>query len=303
MSKVMARTASRGTGRGNDAAVSRVLKLVLGLNLGVAAAKLAYGAVSGSVAIRADGIHSLFDSGSNVVGLVAIWVAARPPDADHPYGHRKFESLAALLIGVSVVIGLLEVVRSIVGAIRGGPDPVIGNGGFLVAGVTLAVNLAVTTYESRASRQLSSEILAADARHTVGDSLATLGVMAGFAGVRMGYPTADLAAACVVSVLIGRTAWQIFRRSLHSLLDTAELDPRAVAAAALSLPGIVDCHAVRSRSAGGLVLVDLHIHVDPAMSVAKAHELTHAVEDEIRRQFPTVTDVIIHTEPVGAGEP
>ena len=299
----MARAASRDIEHGKDAAVSRVLKLVLGLNLAVAAAKLAYSAVSGSVAIRADGIHSLFDSGSNVVGLVAIWVAARPPDADHPYGHRKFESLAALLIGVSVVIGLLEVVRSIVGAIRGGTDPVIGNAGFLVAGATLIVNLAVTTYESRAARRLSSEILAADARHTIGDSLATLGVMAGFAGVRMGYPTADLAAACVVSVLIGRTAWQIFRRSLHSLLDTAELDPREVATAALSLPGIVDCHAVRSRSAGGLVLVDLHIHVDPEMRVADAHELTHAVEDEIRRRFPTVADVIIHTEPVGAGEP
>jgi cation diffusion facilitator family transporter len=299
----MARAASGERGRTTDAAVSRVLKIVLGLNLAVAAAKLAYSVISGSVAIRADGIHSLFDSGSNVVGLVAIWVASRPPDADHPYGHRKFESLAALLIGVSVVIGLIEVVRSVVGAIRGGSDPVIGNAGFLVAGLTLAVNLGVSAYESRAGRRLSSEILAADARHTIGDSLATLGVIAGFVGVRMGYPTADIAAASVVSVLIGRTAFQIFRRSLHSLLDTAELDPRAVAAAALSLPGIVDCHAVRSRSAGGLVLVDLHIHVDPEMKVADAHELTHAVEDEIRRRFPTVADVIIHTEPVGAGEP
>ena len=99
-----------------DAQVRRVLLVVLWLNLAVAVAKLAYGAISGSVAIRADGIHSLFDCGSNVVGLVALWVAVRPPDTGHPYGHRKVESVAALLIGVSVMLGLLEVVRSIAGA-------------------------------------------------------------------------------------------------------------------------------------------------------------------------------------------
>ena len=107
----------------------------------------------------------------------------------------------------------------------------------------------------------------------------------------------------VVSVIIGCTAWQIFRRSFHSLLDSVELDPRAVRAAALSLAGVVDCHAVRSRAAGGQVHVDLHIHVAPDMSVAAAHDLTHAVEEEIRRRFPSVADVIIHTEPVGAAEP
>jgi cation diffusion facilitator family transporter len=286
-----------------DAEVRRILIAVLWLNLAVAAAKLIYGAVSGSVAIRADGIHSLFDGGSNVVGLIALWIATRPPDDDHPYGHRKVESVAALLIGVSVVIGLLEVVRSIVGAIRGQSHPEIGGGGFLVAGGTLAVNLAVSTWEGRAGRRLSSELLTADSRHTLGDSIATIGVMSGFAGVRMGYPTADLAAACVVSVLIGHTAWQVFRRAFHSLLDSVELDPRAVVATAMSLAGVVDCHAVRSRAAGGQVHVDLHIHVAPEMTVAAAHDLTHAVEGEIRRRFPNVADVIIHTEPVGAPEP
>jgi cation diffusion facilitator family transporter len=286
-----------------DAETRRILIAVLWLNLAVAAAKLVYGVVSGSVAIRADGIHSLFDGGSNVVGLVALWIASRPPDADHPYGHRKVENVAALLIGVSVVLGLLEVVRSIIGAILGHSHPEIGRAGFLVAGGTLVVNLAVSAWEGRAGRRLGSELLVADSRHTLGDSIATLGVLAGFTGVRLGYPTADLAAASVVSVIIGRTAWQIFRRSFHSLLDSVELDPRAVRAAALSLTGVVDCHAVRSRAAGGQVHVDLHIHVAPDMSVAAAHDLTHAVEEEIRRQFPSVADVIIHTEPVGAAEP
>jgi cation diffusion facilitator family transporter len=287
----------------DDAAVRRVLWVVLWLNLAVAVAKLAYGAVSGSIAIRADGIHSLFDGGSNIVGLVALWVASHPPDDDHPYGHRKVESLAALLIGVSVVLGLLEVVRSIASSILGRTHPQISGLGFVVAGGTLAINLLVSTREAASGRRLRSEVLLADARHTLGDSIATLGVLAGFIGVRMGYPSADLAAACVVSVMIAHTAWQIFRRSFHSLLDTVELDPRAVVAAALSLPGVLDCHAVRSRAAGGQVHVDLHIHVAPDMPVSTAHDLTHAVEEEIRRRFPAVTDVIIHTEPAGAAEP
>jgi cation diffusion facilitator family transporter len=150
---------------------------------------------------------------------------------------------------------------------------------------------------------LRSEILLADSNHTLGDSFATTGVLAGFVGVRLGYPTADLAAAGVVIVLIGRTALQIFRRSFRSLLDVAELEPRQVVETALAIPGVVDCHAVRSRSAGGFIHVDLHIHVDPDMSVAEAHDLTHAVETAIRGRFSDVGDVIIHTEPVGAGPP
>lgn len=281
----------------------RILLVVLGFNFAVAVAKLAYGVTSGSVAIRADGIHSLFDCGSNIVGLVALWVAMRPPDADHPYGHRKFESLAALLVGVAVTLGLIEVLRSLIDAIRNGSTPRITPAGFIVAGSTLVINLVVAAYEGRAARRLGSEILLADSNHTLGDSFATLGVLAGFAGVRLGYPTADLVAAGVVTVLIGRTALVIFRRSFRSLLDVAELDPRQVVETALALPGVLDCHAVRSRASGGFIHVDLHIHVDPDMSVAAAHDLTHAVESAIRERFSDVGDVIIHTEPVGAGPP
>lgn len=286
-----------------DQETRRVLIVVFWFNVAVAVAKVLYGMVSGSVAIRADGIHSFLDGGSNIVGLVGIWFAARPPDADHPYGHRKFESMTALLIGVSVTAGLLEVVRTLVEAIRTGSHPRIGATGFVVAGATLVINLAVAAYEARAGRRLRSEILTADARHTLGDSFATTGVIAGFIGVRLGYPTADLAAACIVSVLIASTALQIFRQASHSLLDRAGLDPGQVVATALGLPGVVDCHAVRSRTSGGAVHVDLHIHVDPEMTVARAHDLTHEVEEAIRRRFASVSDVIIHTEPAGAGEP
>ncbi len=286
----------------SDREITRLLSVILVLNVAVAVAKLIYGVVSGSVAIRADGIHSLFDASSNVVGLVALWVAARPPDADHPYGHRKVESIAALLIGLSVTIGLIEVARSMVGAIRGHSHPQIDALGFVVAGGTLLVNLAITAYEGRAGKRLRSEILIADSRHTLGDVFATLGVLAGFVGVKLGYPAADLAAAGVVCVLIGHTAYQVFRQSIHSLLDRAGLDPAEVIQIATSHPGVVDCHAVRSRAAGGHVLVDMHIHVDPLMTVAAAHDLAHEVEATLRARFPSVTDVVIHIEPAGAGD-
>jgi cation diffusion facilitator family transporter len=286
-----------------DQEARRVLVVVLGLNFVVAAAKIFYGVTSRSVAIRADGIHSLFDCGSNIVGLVGLWVATRPPDAGHPYGHRKFESMAALLIGYGVLLGLMEVLRSLIDAVRSGSTPEIDALGFVIAGGTLAINLGVSRYERRAGRRLDSEVLIADSRHTLGDSFATMGVLAGFMGVRLGYSSADLIAAVIVTFLIGLTAYQIFRRSFHSLLDVVELDPRQVIETAMGVAGVLDCHAVRSRAAAGITHVDLHIHVDPDMSVADAHDLTHEVEAAIRRRFRAVGDVIIHTEPVGAGPP
>jgi cation diffusion facilitator family transporter len=299
------RRGRRGGGEApaDDREVRRILILIFWLNLAVATAKILYGMISGSVAIRADGIHSLFDCGSNIIGLIALWIARHPPDELHPYGHRKFESIAALLIGVAIVSGFLEVFRNLVNAVRSGTGPEIGTAGFVVAAGTLVVNLAVTTYEGRAGRRLGSQILIADSRHTLSDVFATLGVIAGFIGVSLGYPTADLAAAAVVSVLIALTAYRILRESVRSLVDAAELDTAEVAKVAVALPGVIDCHAIRSRGASGHVHVDLHIHVDPGMTVAAAHDLTHEVEEAIRRRFSDVSDVIIHTEPAGAAAP
>ena len=155
--------------------IRRVLWVILVLNLAVAAAKYVYGLMSGSASMQADGIHSVFDSAGNVVGLVGIALAARPADDSHPYGHAKFETYASLVIGVLLLLAAFEVGSSAVGKLVSGVytaevTPV----SFIVMVGTLAVNIGVTTYERRCAKRLKSEVLAADANHTLSDALAEL---------------------------------------------------------------------------------------------------------------------------------
>ena len=146
--------------------VERVLWIVLALNLMVAAAKFFYGLASGSASMQADGIHSVFDSLGNVIGLIGISLAARPADDGHPYGHSKFETYGSLAIGVLLLVAAFEVGTSAVAKLASqsytaSVTPV----SFAVMVGTLAVNVGVTMYERRAGRRLHSEILAADAAH------------------------------------------------------------------------------------------------------------------------------------------
>ena len=166
---------SAGTHRERD--IRRVLWIVLALNIAVALAKLFYGLFSRSVAMQADGIHSLFDGASNVVGLVGLWFASRPTDRGHPYGHSKFETFAAAGIAVMLGVAGYTVGRGAIDSLQGRGDARVTVASFAIMIGTLAVNLGVTTWESRAGRRLGSEILVADARHTLSDVMVSSAVI------------------------------------------------------------------------------------------------------------------------------
>ncbi|MBE3034566.1 MAG: cation transporter, partial [Actinobacteria bacterium] len=203
--------------------IRNVLWVVLFLNLAVAAAKLVYGLVSHSAAMEADGFHSMFDGASNVIGLVGMWYASRPADDDHPYGHAKYETFAAALIGVLLVFAGYTVGKGAIDSLfgRGIPTEVTAVS-FVVMIGTLAVNILVTTWERRAGRRLGSEVLIADASHTLSDVMVSLGVIAGLVIVKLGWEQADGIVALLVAVMILRTAWGILRGVLHTLGDAAQ---------------------------------------------------------------------------------
>jgi cation diffusion facilitator family transporter len=285
-----------------DRAVGRVLWIVLALNLVVAGAKLTVGLLAGALSLVADGLHSTLDASSNVVGLVGIAVASRPADVGHPYGHRRFESLAATAIGMLIAVGAVEIGRRIVDACVSGRDaPQVTWATVAVVVATVLINLGISRYEARRGRELRSSILVADSRHTLSDALAACAVLVGFGGVALGFPWADPVAAAVVLLFIVRTAYAILRSNLGTLADRAQLDAAEVARVALAVPGVRVAHHVRSRGSEDHVHLDLHIHLDPEMSLRDAHARTHAVADALRAAFPEVADVVIHTEP--AGEP
>ncbi|MEC4175851.1 cation diffusion facilitator family transporter [Adlercreutzia sp. R7] len=278
--------------------VERVLWIVLLLNMAVAAAKFFYGLASGSASMQADGIHSVFDSLGNVIGLIGIAVAARPADTEHPYGHSKFETYGSLAIGVLLLVAAFEVGSGAVAKLASQSytaqvTPV----SFVVMVGTLAVNLGVTLYERRAGRRLHSEILAADAAHTLSDAFVSIGVIAGLAFVAAGYPVADPIMALLVTVAILFSAVSVFRAGLRTLSDHARIPSDEVAAAAEKVPGIRQVHAVRTRGTEAEVYCDMHVLVDPQMTVLAAHDLGDEVERAVKAAFPAVKEVLVHIEP------
>ena len=278
--------------------IRRVLWIILLLNLGVAAAKYAWGTLSGSASMQADGIHSVFDSAGNVVGLVGISLAARPADAGHPYGHAKFETYASLVIGVLLLLAAFEVGSSAAAKLAAGSYTAeVGPMSFVVMAGTLAVNLGVTVYERRFAKRLKSEVLAADANHTLSDALVSVGVIAGLAAVALGFPMADPIMALVVTAAILATAYDVFKHALATLSDRARIPEDELRAVALAVSGVRDAHRIRTRGTEGEVYADLHVLVDPSMTVADAHRLADEVETGVKERFANVIEVLVHIEP------
>lgn len=272
--------------------------LTLGLNVLVSGLKLGAGYYYGSLAMVADGFHSFFDASSNLLGLLGIWIASKPPDSTHPYGHKKFETFSTIGVAVLLFMICIEVLKRVYVSLTGGVGPAeVSAPAFAVMVFTMAVNIFVSRYELKKGREYGSDFLIADAGHTKSDIMASGSVIAGLAAVNMGYPLADPVVALVIAVLIARVGVGILKRSSDVLCDAAVVRADEVQALCMSVPGVIRCHHVRSRGREEEVLMDLHIHVDPELSTSQAHEIAHLVEARIRANMPGVADVVVHVEP------
>jgi cation diffusion facilitator family transporter len=282
---------------GRERQVRRVLLTVLVLNVAVALAKIVFGYLSGSLAIVSDGYHSLLDGASNVVALVGLAVARRPPDPNHPYGHQRYETLTSLGIAGLMLLTLFGIVEGAWGRLREGTAPEVTTASFVVMLVTLGVNLGVTTWERRAARQLSSSLLMADARHTLSDVFVSISVIASLIVVRLGFEQADALISLAIAAAIAWGAWTIVRDASTVLSDAIAGDVEQIATAVRSVPGVRGTHNIRSRGADGHVWVDLHIQVDPGMRVDRAHEIASQVAERVEAEFGDPADVTVHIEP------
>lgn len=278
--------------------ISRVLLQVFFLNLAVAVAKIAFGYTSGAISILSDGFHSLTDAGSNVVGLVGVRVARRPPDADHPYGHRKYETVAAAGVTAGLLLVVLEILRNAFNHLTGrSASPEITSEGFVIMLVTVAINLWVVRYESGEARRLNSEVLLADALQTRGDVWTSFAVIVALAGTRLGWPILDPLAAIVVSGFIGYAGFQIATTTTRILSDRIVISETDLEAVVMSVPGVLGCHHIRTRGSADHVFLDLHVWFDAETPLKTAHSLSHVVKDRLMARYPQITDAIIHIEP------
>lgn len=278
-------------------AVFRVLVRVLFLNLAVAGAKLMFGYATGTVSMISDGFHSLTDAASNVMGIIGLRASRKPPDEDHPYGHRKYETLAAAGIFIFLLFVVVEVTRAALNRLAGEAAPEVTAASFAVMIVTLGINLFVVRYERREGRRLNSEILVADAMHTRSDVLTSCAVIVSLAAVRLGYPILDPVAGLVIAVFIARTGWQIGRETSRVLSDRVVLAEDDIRDVVMGVPMVLGCHHIRSRGSADHTFLDLHVWFAADTTLFEAHRLSHVVKDRLMERFPQIADAIIHIEP------
>jgi cation diffusion facilitator family transporter len=275
-----------------------VLLSVLSLNLLVAAAKIVFGYATGAISILSDGFHSLTDAASNVAGLIGVYAARQPPDQDHPYGHRKYETVAAAAVSVFLALLVIEVLRNAFNHLTGRSEPhPVSTVSFVVMIVTVAVNLAVVAYESRAAARLGSEVLLADAMQTRGDVWSSLTVSGALVGARLGMPILDPLAALVVAGFIGYAGFQVARATTGILSDRIVISDADLQRVVMSVPGVIGCEKIRTRGSADHVFLDLHVWMPPDMRLTEAHTLSHVVKDRLMARYPQIADAVIHIEP------
>ena len=278
-------------------AIVHVLNRVLVLNLAVAVAKIVLGYATGAVSVLSDGFHSLTDSASNVVALIGVSVARRPPDANHPYGHRKYETIASVGILLFLIIVLLEVVTAAIDRLMTVAVPKVYPEGIAVMIITLLVNIVVMKYELRQGHRLNSEVLLADAKHTRSDVLTSVTVIAALIGVSLGYPVLDPIAGLVVAAFIGQACWEIAQGASRILSDEIVIAEDEVRAVVQTVPEVIGCHQIRTRGSADHVFVDMHIWLNGDMRLVDAHSASHVVKDKLMARYPQIADVVIHIEP------
>lgn len=278
--------------------IAFVLWITLLLNWLVSFLKIALGLWTQCMVITADGVHSLADGASNIVGLVAIYFSGRPADKSHPYGHRKYEAFAALLIAVFLIAVAGGILKEAIWHFIHPQTPEVNWLSFTLMGITLVVNIFVVVYERQKGRTLQSEFLISDAQHTLTDIFVTLSVIIALFGIYFKLPFVDSLFSAAIAGFIILTAVRIMKQTSDVLCDHAVVGTDRIEKIVRGIAGVRDCHEIRTRGSMDDIHVDLHVLVDADMTVADSHRLANRVERDIRKAIQGVADVVVHVEPV-----
>lgn len=267
------------------------------------ALKLAAAAITGSVAILSEALHSMVDLVASVIAFISVRRADEPADRDHPYGHEKLESLAASIEGMLILVGAALIVYEAVHRLAVGAGVDSLGVGIAVIGFSAIANGSVSVFLSRQARRHGSPALAGDAAHLGTDAFTSLGVLIGLALVQLtGIDAIDSAVAIAVAVAIVAAGVRILRRSASALVDEApppaEMDriEEAIAGGRSGTAEIVGYHKLRARTTGRRTYIDLHLQFRSGTTLERAHELAHQLRDAIESELGNA-EVLIHVEP------
>ncbi len=270
------------------------------VNVFLSIIKIGFGILGQSAALLADGVHSLSDLASDLLVLVAVKLGAREADHDHPYGHRRFETIATVVLG----IGLIAVAGGIAWDIYGRTlEParilVPQQSALGIAAISIMANEWLYQYTRRAARITRSKLLLANAWHHRSDAISSIIVLIGVAGSLQGYIWADAVAAVIVALMVAKIGFNLVSDSIKELVDTGLSDEvvDAIRTEIAATEGVQHIHLLRTRHMGEDALVDAHIVVNSRITVSEGHMIADVVRDILIDKFEDVQEVLVHVDP------
>ncbi len=278
--------------------VRKILITVFVINVSLSAAKLWLGFISSTLSLLAEGFHSLLDSSANAVAVLGLTASMKPPDDEHPYGHRKFEALSAIAISFFMFLASFEVLQEIVHRVfspeRHEPSP--NALCFFVVLINLLANFAISSWEKKQSKALKSNLLLADSKHTMSDVWSTIAVICALLAVHFQIHFIDIASSLLIVGFILHAGYEVIMSHLGPLTDSAMIDASLLEAVVMSVPGVMGCHKIRSRGMEDHIFVDLHVQVDKSISIESAHSISFSVENAIKKFDSRVYEILVHLE-------
>ncbi|HRJ51251.1 MAG TPA: cation diffusion facilitator family transporter [Candidatus Thiothrix moscowensis] len=288
------------SGESRQSVTRRVALVGMSVNIFLVIAQVIGGIITASQALIADAMHTLSDLVGDIVVLVAAHHAGKAADANHPYGHGRIETLATvilglLLSGVAVVI-LMQAWERLFGG-----EPLVTPDAWAMAFALLAIigKEGLYHYTVHVAKRIHSPMLKASAWHHRSDAISSVLVLLAIAGAQLGFAWLDAAAAMIVAAMIFYMAIQLILESTSELVDTG-LEPQEVQDIhdfICAINGVENVHLLRTRRMGGRVLADVHLQVDGRISVSEGHHIGETVMYRLRKQFPSISDVVVHIDP------
>ncbi len=275
-----------------------ILFQIFGINLCISLAKLICGFLTNTLSMVADGFHSILDTIANLVGIAGVTASLRPPDDKYPYGHKKFEALAAIAISFMMFTASLHVFTEVIDRYiqPEGKHPEVGLASYIVIIGSMIVSYLVHKYEHKQAHALDSSLLEADAKHTFSDVLTSVAVLAALIGAHFKLYFVDaLASLCVVCFIL-KGGYEIIISHMGPLVDAAVHDPKSIAEIALQIPGVIGVHKVRSRGAKDQSYIDMHIEVSGDITIKEGHKIAVIVEQTLKEKLQGLFEVSVHLD-------
>ena len=280
-------------------AASRSTWVSVAVNIVLSAAQIGMGIVSKSQALIADGLHSLSDLVSDVVVLFAGHHSKKDADADHPYGHQRFETAASLALGVILLAVGGGMLWSAAGKLQS-PEtiPQVHASALWVVGIALVAKETLFRYMLAAAKRVKSSLLVANAWHARSDAASSLVVGIGIIGNLAGYPILDPVAALIVGFMVARMGWEFGWDAMHDLMDRAvdAQEVEAIRRTLIDTPGVSGVHDVRTRKMGDMIVVDAHIEVDGCITVEAGHDIAVDARQRVLKRH-RVLNLMTHVDP------